>query len=491
MQTVTDRDGRFSVRNIPPGMYRVFAIHQDFVRAESEPLTLSAGQQRSDVVFNLTPTGVITGRVLDEFNYPISKVYVDALKASFTQGERVLNSVVQTQTDDRGEYRLYGLSPGRYFVSAVPYAASHIQRGGYITPTPPSPFAKGEGRASRSVGAMLMRGEFIDPMALNGETYVYNYYPGTPDMQSARPLDLRAGATLSGIDLGIVRVRGLRLSGQVIDGATGQPPGEGRISCRVNPELNTSLTVGSDASFELVGLSAGTYRIRCNTATLGGAVHVDVRQSDVNNVGVILQPRVILSGRVVFEGRLSGVETLDPRGIRVKLSAADPGTAVQASGEFTIPNLTVDEYPVTFSGLPGNAYVRSARLGDADALNAPIRLNAESRNMLDVVVSLRGGAVDALVVDDNQQPRPGAIVALVPDPSRRKRFDLYRWGIADAAGRIRIEGIPPGEFKIFAWQDIEENAWQDRDILSIHEDRGEPIRVGEGSKQEVKLRVIR
>ena len=62
---------------------------------------------------------IISGRVVDEFNEPVSKVYVRAQKASYVQGERVFSVVMETQTNDLGEYRLFGLVPGRYYISAL------------------------------------------------------------------------------------------------------------------------------------------------------------------------------------------------------------------------------------------------------------------------------------------------------------------------------------------------------------------------------------
>src|SRR5262249_32672315 len=76
-------DGTFNVPNIPPGTYRVFAVHDDFVRAEmgqtragqpGSPVTLGPGQKLNDVRLMMTPTGVISGRVVDEFNDSVSKV---------------------------------------------------------------------------------------------------------------------------------------------------------------------------------------------------------------------------------------------------------------------------------------------------------------------------------------------------------------------------------------------------------------------------------
>jgi len=493
-------DGRFTVRNIQPGTYRVFAGHPDYVRSEfaqrglnrpGSPIELVVGQDLRDITLTMLPTGIITGRVLDEFNSPISKVYVHALKSNYRQGERELYAVLETQTNDLGEYRLYGLAPGLYFISAAPYAPSRIEGGSYVTPTPPHPDARGEGRASRPLSALLNTGSFVEPMALAGEVYVYNYYPGTTDADSARPLELRPGGVLSGIDLGVARTRGVHVRGRVVDASSGRALQGGPVYCTGRPALATFSTVGAEGNFELVGLTPGRYRVRCATARLGAAVSFEVGGTDIDNLRILLQPLVTVTGRVTIEGRPANDNDPDFSNMRVKLSVSpsDPGIAVQPNGAFQRQDLAVGEYPLSLTGLPSNAFLKSARVGETDVLGAPLRLEPEP-GVLEMVVSTNGGSIDALITDDNQRPSAGAIVALVPDQARRKRFDLFRSAIADPTGRVHFEGIPPGDYKIFAWEDIGENAWQDPDILRIHEDRGQAVKIGEGSRLEMRLRVI-
>src|SRR5205814_10438543 len=74
---------------------------------------------RTDVVLRMSPQGVITGRVLDEDGDPVPNVGVQLLRYSFTQGKRQLQGWDQVSTNDLGEYRLYGLSPGKFYLSAA------------------------------------------------------------------------------------------------------------------------------------------------------------------------------------------------------------------------------------------------------------------------------------------------------------------------------------------------------------------------------------
>jgi hypothetical protein len=189
--TADDR-GRFAFSSVPPGRYRMFAQHGEFVRAEGTPLAVEAGRLTPSVTLTLVPTGVISGRVVDGYGDPVADVYVRAAaKASGT---------FETQTNDLGEYRLFGLPPGAYVVSAAPYTAPRVEGANLVTPTPPGPYSRGEGQGMMPVARLLQNGDFINPMALKGESYVRMYYPAGADPAAAEAIEVRPGAVTSGID---------------------------------------------------------------------------------------------------------------------------------------------------------------------------------------------------------------------------------------------------------------------------------------------------
>src|SRR5262249_23104228 len=145
-------------------------------------------------------------------------------------------TIVQSvQTDDRGEYRLFWLAPGRYYVSARPdipelpadmrnplsngVAVVHI--------TEPSRFGSYEEGSTPIVRKRRLKsGEVIE------ETYLPVYYPGTVEAQSSSAVPVSAGTTTGGVDIsvgtGLVPVRHIR--GRVINTANGQPLARANIS---------------------------------------------------------------------------------------------------------------------------------------------------------------------------------------------------------------------------------------------------------------------
>src|SRR5437867_3049020 len=244
----TTAGGQFAFQNLEPGQYRLSASRNGYVRMEygarspnrsGLPITLSAGQKLTDVAVQLMPAGTITGRVFDRDGEPLANVTVEELKYSYQEGQRVMNVVQTSRTNDLGEYRLFWLQPGQYFVSATPQDG---QRGAILNalavagPGIAGNIAdiianrgggagRGGGRGNTGAGqrGATAQPPTPDPAAPSlpddqpGEGYVPVYYPGTTDAQSAAPINLPPGIVFSGVDLTVAQVRTLRVQGQVIN----------------------------------------------------------------------------------------------------------------------------------------------------------------------------------------------------------------------------------------------------------------------------------
>jgi hypothetical protein len=161
ISTTTDSGGRFELKGIDPGSYKLTVSRVGFVtfeygqRKPGDPgatLTLRPKQQINDLVFRLIPSAVIAGRILDEDGEPLPSVGVTAWREAYQEGKRSLSMSANGETNDLGEYRLYGLPPGRYIVSAVHRDWERI----------------GEQTADS------------DDPASSSQGYAKMYYPGTP-----------------------------------------------------------------------------------------------------------------------------------------------------------------------------------------------------------------------------------------------------------------------------------------------------------------------
>jgi hypothetical protein len=140
--------------------------------------------------------------------------------------------------------------------------------------------------------------------------------------------------------------------------------------------------------------------------------------------------------------------------------------------------------------MPRNTYIKMARFAGIDVMSEGIRLDRQPGGQLEILLSTNTGIADGMVQNEKQQPAVNVMVTFVPESTRRNRLDLYRTISTDAAGRFRIDGIPPGDYRVFAWEDIETGAWQDPDFIRAFEDRGRPVRITEGGASNLELRVI-
>jgi len=537
--------GQFSFQNLEPGQYRLAATRAGYVRMEygarspsrpGLPITLSPGQRLTNIVLQLMPAGTITGRVFDRDGEPLANVNVEALKYSYQEGQRIMNVVQTARTNDLGEYRLFWLQPGQYFVSATPTDGQRgallnalavagpgiagvmddivanrggggrgggrgnpggAQRGGPPQATPATPQIPSDGQDQTVEG------------------YVPVYYPGTTDAQSAATINLQPGVLFSGVDLTVAAVRTLRVQGQVINGVTGQPAQNANVMLlpvqRVaggggfrgglrNPgNFRTRVNQGA---FEIRGVVPGSYEIiavlndRNNRMT--ARLPLEIGNSDVQNVSLIASPGFTLSGRLVIEGQQSGTGNQDLSRVRVMLrpdSAAQmaggaPAAPVQADGTFTLQQVGRDDYRLSIGGMPRNAYVKMARYSGTDVMNEGLRLDRQPSGPLDILISTNTGIADGVVQNDKQEASVNVTVVLIPDAERRSRFDLYRTASTDATGHFHIEGVAPGDYHVFSWENVENGAWQDPDFIRQFEDRGKPIRINESGTSNIELRVI-
>jgi hypothetical protein len=175
------------------------------------------------------------------------------------------------------------------------------------------------------------------------------------------------------------------------------------------------------------------------------------------------------------------------------------GAALQniAPGDYSIyvqpifPALN-GNYPVNPPPAWLNAYVKSMRLGDVDVLNSGLRFNSQPNATLDIVIGANPGALEGHALDDRRQPVPGAVITLFAAEKsiRIYRTDMYKVTSTDAAGHFQVQGLPPGEYKVFAWENVENGAWMDSELQARFENWGQSVEIEEGKSQSVDLPIV-
>jgi hypothetical protein len=522
---ITGPDGKFVFANVEPGEYRVLASHPGgYVPAEYGQRTptgrgisfgLAPGQKMADIQLALTPTSSISGHVYDRDGEPAGRAVVQALRPFYRDGKRALTIVQSVLANDRGEYRLFWLPPGPYYVTAK--VAREVAIAPYIPGVPFAqlPSAVRITEPARSVtfeqasgpvvtSRTLPTGEVVD------ETEVTAFYPGTTEANRAVRIDLRVGANADGVDIPTPGpIRSWRIRGSVL--ANGQPvAGAGVLA--IPRTSDPSLVVPTDrsradGSFDIAGVVPGSYFLFANDRSMTGAVSLQVGDANVDNVVIAVIPGFRVPGRIVVEGKSrNGIDpnvanhwiTLrrDPDILGMPTAGPSFSRPPSADGGFVLEGVPFGDFRVTL-GLPGprpalptEAYIKSMRMGTADVMEAGLHLSAQPRDLLEIVIGANGGRISGTVVNARREPQPSIRVVAVPDAADRSRSDRYKSVSSDASGRFQIQGLAPGSYSLFAWEDIEEGAWQDPDFLRPYEVRGTPVRIRDGSDENVQLPVI-
>jgi hypothetical protein len=229
---------------------------------------------------------------------------------------------------------------------------------------------------------------------------------------------------------------------------------------------------------------------------LAGSAAIELASADVDDVTLILQPQISVAGRIVIENQPANLTNLGTAGLRVELRR-EPFTpellvvipTITNEGAFTLSGVTPGDYRLKVNTGSLKGYVKAARYGAIDALNPPFHVDGPGQ--FEIVIGLSSGSLDATILDDAKKPFNDATVVLIPDPPRRQRFDLYSAAGSDPSGHVHFDSLAPGDYRIFAWDDVPADAWQDPDFMRTYENRGRPVSILEGSSSNTELQVIR
>jgi protocatechuate 3,4-dioxygenase beta subunit len=470
----TDAMGRFEIKGINPGRYFLSAQRNGYVRQQygqrtpggsGAMLSLSPGEKISYIRFQMIPAAVIIGHVYDEDGEPVVYAQVMAMHFTYTNGERRLVGNTGGQTNDLGEFRLFGLSPGQYIVQAT-YRPSQLRNAG------------------------------------GKEGYLPTFYPGVPDAGRAAPVTVNGGDEFSGVDISLQSSRTLTVKGHIINAGCGTAL-QGAMVMLQNASPNSGqMNSGNSASndqgaFELRNVLPGSYYLTAVLPSEGkqcvGRQPLEVSDADLDGVMLAVSPGVEIKGHL----RLEGQSDSNPGALSISLSSKSntpffgvSGESVKADGSFLLKNAFDGEYEVYVNNLPGNSFVKSARLDGVDVLTAGLTVDTkQTPGSLEVVVSSNGASVDGAITKD-QQPFPGATITLVPDPPHRGERRLFKSTTTDQTGHFVLQGLSPGDYKVFAWEKIDPGAYTSTEFLQPYENLGESVHVTEGSTNSVQVDLI-
>jgi hypothetical protein len=357
------------------------------------------------------------------------------------------------------------------------------------------------------------------------EVYRLVYHGGVLDFEHARPVELRSGGHVSGVDInvGAGRKTPRHIRGVLINSATGQPAGGVPVrALLLEPTISNMTPIATTApngAFDIVGVFPGSYAVftpyinNAATAPVAGTVNstiayvrLEIGDTDVDDLRLVAVRPTKSTGRVIIEGRQPQETVSDLSKIRVSLvqgrlgmpgvvpPGGGPGNGiVNGNGAFTLWTSPV-EFGLGVGGVPANTYIKSIRFGERDVLKVgAFRATDNASDSIEIVIGTDAGEISGTVVS-GAGPMGNAIVVLVPElPQSRTEFRpdaSTTTATTDSAGRFRLQTVPPGAYKIFAWEYIEQFLWFDPEVLQTYEASGKLVYVTEGTKQEVQVTVL-
>jgi hypothetical protein len=519
--TVSSEKGEFVFPNVPAARYRVVATRQGYASAEygqrrpngsGQMITLATGQQKTGVQIGMSEGATVFGRILDRNGQPLPFAEVHIQKIDYRTGRASLVDVQNTITNDLGEYRIFWVTPGQYYVQASANNTPTFGSSMLVNPGGADTSGTSISITSRST-ARVTRGVGLEP----GESFAPIYYPSTPDLQKASLVELRAGTELN-INFTIIPVRTRSVHGVVLDAATAQPV-QGTIRASIYPVERYLQTGGltlqfnsNNGVFDFTEMRPGAYEVGATVGDLGARTVIDIPDRDVD-VTLRALPVVRVAGTVRVEGQpaLSGPLQLAIRGALGTFNAMVPVT-----GAFEFPKVPVSSYqigvmpfaplselPSPAGSAPGppprarvvpaiwqDAYVKSIKIGDRDFTNTELVVEGQPLGPLEIVIGVNGSAVDGRAIDAAQQPVGNATVVLIPRVDPPVRPDRYRAVSADESGLFQFRGLPPGEYLAYAWEDVDPGAWFNPAFMRLYEASGQQVRIVEGQKQTVEIRAF-
>jgi protocatechuate 3,4-dioxygenase beta subunit len=447
----SDSDGHFTFKDIPPGSYQFLASHTGFVEQhykagtnDSGPLfSLRSGEKVSGVLFRLTAAAVITGRVTNEDGDAMQRIEVVALRRPNEEDmedddeprrdKAEMEPVASAQSDDRGQYRIFGLRPGEYFIRAED---SFMPQSGNVP-------------VDESFWLLHELGSEYSPV----------YFPGVIQQSQAQVIPIKAGEEAQA-DITMRRVKTVEISGRLI-GPNG-PAASAFVSLEPveggGSDFDRQDTTDEKGNFRLRNVPGGTYYVIAFLRQEGTynyqsrARHkIEVGGDNIEGLTISLNSGVTVQGTLKLDGSTS--VSLD--GIQIALRPVDEDSQFGGSsqtkkdGSFEVDSVPEGSYSIHVWGLDPKAYLKSARSGPDDLLEKGVQVEADSSEKIEMTIASDGAQLEGSV-SDNDGPMIGARVRLAPDPLTPYNHVRIKRTTTDQLGHFSLSTVAPGKYKLTA-----------------------------------------
>lgn len=490
--TSTDAEGRFEIRELAAGRYSVSAAKGGFVTGQfgqrrpnepGTPIDLSEGQTAEKVNFALSRGGVISGRVVDDGGEPVAGTQVAAMRFQFMGGARRLvpggSEGSNDRTDDQGGFRLYGLPPGEYFVSANNRSGNFMQ---------------------------------ADVTNTEADGFAPTYYPGTPNIGEATRVTLKAGQEMGGANFALVVARMARVRGRALN-SRGEPvsramlmlsPADPLLASNFGMNMNNAM-VGPDGSFQFANVSPGRYNLNVRPMNGQGTneefavLPLTVGNDDLDNVMVTTSLGATAKGVVTTDD--GSVPSFRPDQVQIFPQPAEMGTNLMGGGptkvndDFTFEITSLFERRLVRASIGQNSgwFLKAVIYDGEDVTDRGVEFApGRAYEGLEIVFSRRTTDLSGLVSDDRGKPVLDATVVIFPANREHWTYAsrFLRTARPDTNGRYNIKSLPPGEhYLIIAVQNLESGQGGDPEFLTRAREEAKPLTLNEGETKSVDVKL--
>lgn len=494
----TDNQGAFTFPDLPAGSYHVraspgmysgqylsidYGAKKPSGPGSSDPgktIDIADGQTVGNVMIVLPRGSVIAGRVTDETGAPLARIQVRAVL--FTPGNARGFPIGGSSTDDRGQFRLFGLQPGDYSVAA---------EGRNNTFVPP-----GAQQPEQEQVGMLM-----------------TYYPGTPNEAEAQRVHVDAAAEMSGVDIRMMTGRLFHVSGTVVDSQGQVVRASGTLQHRTTGVSFESFgfSVDPQGHFQMQNVPPGEYRLTARAMTNGsfGPPNADPSaplpetasmpltvNDDVENVYVRLSPGATITGQIQFDGE-PPAGAGQPQQLRVTAQASDPMN--QMGFAPARPALVNPDLTFTLKGVQGECLLRtgaagttlkSVLVGGEDITDTPHEFRDGDR--VTIVLTTHTAIVQGTVTDDKGAPSTDVSLVMFSDDRTAWRNNSVhtRRSSVDRIGQFKLQQVLPGSYLIVAMpRDGLNTPLTDPSVFEQLAKYATPVVVGDGEQRTINLKV--
>ena len=496
--TTTDAEGRYEFAELPAGRFVITATKGGYVTLQAgqrrpfepgNPIALADAQTLANVDIALPRGSVITGRITDEFGEPIAMAQVQAQRYQYGPGgQRRLTfsgglGGPLVFTDDLGQFRLYGLMPGEYVVSAVVRQMA---------------MAVGPGNTNDST-----------------EGFAPTFYPGTINVADAQPVTLGLGQELT-LHIPLSAARMASVSGSVVD-SLGKPAVGAMVMLRSGSGSGAMMAmiagqVSPNGTFTLSNVAPGEHFIDVRPTPRGGgsggefaSVPITVAGENITGLRIATGPGATVKGRVVFEGSAPLTDGLRP--LRVMAQAEDPqmprfGMGMAFGAATTGDGSIADDGAFELGGVTGNVLFRvmappnwtlkSVTIQGEDMTDVPYPFRG-AQALSDVVIVLtdRLTEISGGVTDTRGRILSDYVVVLLPsEPKAGAAATRFTRTIRpDQQGSFSVRGLPPGEYLVAAIESLEQGREWDPEFQGRVRDVGRRVTLTEGQSLALDLKL--